>query len=151
MSISIENATIYYSYSLVLDTLTKKNDNKLLSNVFSSYVPVKIKGLFSKAWFFFPAPQVHTDLLNISSNPSRYIKAAQHSTGATAADLLRSGMGDPSEFIKHKTKILELLSSVFKSNLVSIIQESFHWCLIWNSVTFFISWHFQNTIMFFNK
>ncbi|KAG8197149.1 hypothetical protein JTE90_011310 [Oedothorax gibbosus] len=73
-----------------------------------------------------PPLPVHTDLLNISNNPSRYIKAAQQSTGPTAADLLRNGLNNPSEFSKHKNKILELLSSAFKNNLdVSLLKSGY--------------------------
>ncbi|GBM27090.1 hypothetical protein AVEN_189864-1 [Araneus ventricosus] len=71
-----------------------------------------------------PPLPVHVNLLNISSNPSRYLKAAERTSGATAADLLRAGLKDPSQFNAHKKKILELLKVAFKSNLDNSLLKS---------------------------
>ncbi|GIY95592.1 uncharacterized protein CEXT_464961 [Caerostris extrusa] len=51
-----------------------------------------------------PPLPVHMKLLNISNNPSRYLKAAEFTSGATAADLLKLGLKDPSQFNAHKKK-----------------------------------------------
>ncbi|XP_055945318.1 uncharacterized protein LOC129976012 isoform X2 [Argiope bruennichi] len=71
-----------------------------------------------------PPLPVHMDLLNISSNPSRYLKAAEHPSGATVADLLRLGLKNPSQFSAYKKKILELLKIAFKSNLDNSLLKS---------------------------
>ncbi|GFY75812.1 uncharacterized protein TNIN_416702 [Trichonephila inaurata madagascariensis] len=71
-----------------------------------------------------PPLPVHTQFLNISNNPSRYLKAAEHTSGATAAELLKSGLSDPYQFNTYKKKILELLTLAFKNNLDNSLAKS---------------------------
>ncbi|KFM77115.1 hypothetical protein X975_21457, partial [Stegodyphus mimosarum] len=64
-----------------------------------------------------PPLPVHTNLLNISSNPKKYLKAAENPTGVTAADLLKQGLSNPSEFNKYRNEIIKQLKTIFKTNL----------------------------------
>ncbi|XP_071041625.1 uncharacterized protein [Parasteatoda tepidariorum] len=67
---------------------------------------------------------VHSDFLNISKNPVKYTQAFNIQSGATVVDLLKSGLSDPSEFNKHKLKMIELLNKAFKNNLDNSLSKS---------------------------
>ncbi|XP_054717994.1 uncharacterized protein LOC129227457 [Uloborus diversus] len=71
-----------------------------------------------------PPLPTHTDLLNISPNPMKYIKASEQKTGATAIDLLKQGMMNQSDFFKHKKEIIKQLNKIFKDNLDEALIKS---------------------------